>query len=71
MKKKLLVAISLFIVVQSFAGFPIGRGKYLLVPSYNLYQAKGYWDKDGNYTAFSNNGKFSSHYFSIYGGFGI
>jgi protein XagA len=71
MKKKLLVAIALFIAVQSFGGFPIGRGKYLLVPSYNLYQAKGYWDKDRNYTAFSNNGKFSSHYFSIYGGFGI
>ncbi len=55
----------------AMAGFPIGKGKYLVVPSYNLYTAKGYWDKDGNYTNFANNGRFASHYFGLYGGLGI
>lgn len=53
------------------AGFPIGKGKYLIVPSYNLYTTKGYWDKDGNYTDFTNNGRFASHFFGVYGGLGI
>lgn len=71
MKKQILLIAAMLMVLQGFAGFPIGRGKYLLVPSYNLYQAKGFWDRDGNFTNFSNNGRFTSHFFSLYGGFGI
>ncbi len=48
--KKIITIVLLSIISSSAnAGFPIGRGKYLLVPSYNLYTAKGYWDKDGAY----------------------
>jgi protein XagA len=71
MKKLLILVFFAFMSSSIYAGFPIGRGKYLLVPSYNLYMAKGYWDKDGNYFAFNNNGKFTSHYFGVYGGVGL
>lgn len=70
---KKIITLVLFAIISSsvYAGFPIGRGKYLLVPSYNLYTAKGYWDKDGNYFDYTNAGRFASHYFGIYGGMGI
>jgi len=70
--KKLLSLIGIALLVNTaYAGFPIGRGKYLLVPSYNLYTTKGYWDQAGTYIPFSNGGRFASHYFGIYGGVGI
>ncbi len=72
MMKKLVALILVVLLVNvAKAGFPIGRGKYLIVPSYNLYMAKGYWDANGNYFAYSNNGRFASHYFGLYGGIGI
>ncbi len=71
MKKIIAIALFASITSAAFAGFPIGRGKYLLVPSYNLYTAKGYWDKDGNYFDYPNSGRFASHYFGLYGGMGI
>ena len=71
MKKLLSLIIIAIIANTAYAGFPIGRGKYLLVPSYNLYTTKGYWDAAGTYIPFSNGGRFASHYFGIYGGIGI
>ena len=71
MKKLLSLIVIAFIANTAYAGFPIGRGKYLLVPSYNLYTTKGYWDASGTYIPFSNGGRFASHYFGIYGGIGI
>lgn len=71
MKKLLSLIVIALLVNTAYAGFPIGRGKYLLVPSYNLYTTKGYWDAGGTYIPFSNGGRFASHYFGIYGGIGI
>jgi hypothetical protein len=71
MKKVFCFIIIALLVNNAYAGFPIGRGKYLLVPSYNLYTTKGYWDASGTYIPFSNGGRFASHYFGIYGGIGI
>ena len=70
--KKIITIVFLAIISSTvYAGFPIGRGKHLIVPSYNLYTAKGFWDKDGNYFDYANNGRFASHYFGVYGGIGI
>ena len=71
MKKLLTFVFFAMITSTAFAGFPIGRGKYLLVPSYNLYQAKGYWNESGSYTDYTNSGRFASHYFGLYGGVGL
>lgn len=70
---KYMLTLVFFALISSvvYAGFPIGRGKHLLVPSYNLYQAKGYWDANGNYVDYTNSGKFVSHYFGLYGGVGL
>lgn len=71
MKKIVALILVVLLANAAKAGFPIGRGKYLVVPSYNLYTTKGYWDPAGNYIPFSNGGRFASHYFGLYGGIGI
>ncbi len=56
----------------SYAGFPIGKGRWLLSPMYSYYGANSYWDKLKVLTPYENgNGKFTSNYFGVYGGFGV
>ncbi len=62
--------IALLLCQQSFAGFPLGRGGYQVIPTYNFYKATSYWDKN-RVLQTSGFGNFTSNYFSIYGGFGI
>lgn len=71
MKQPLTLVLFALISSAVYAGFPIGRGKYLIVPSYNLYTAKGYWNESGSYTDYTNSGRFASHYFGLYGGVGL
>lgn len=76
MKNKLiksLLTIGLVILMQqdSFAGFPIGNGRWLLVPTYTRYTADSYWDATGISTPYPNNGRFTSNYFGLFGGVGI
>ena len=40
----LLVIITIASIQVSRANFPIGYGRWMLIPSYNYYNAKGYWD---------------------------
>ena len=71
MKKISIVLIFIIASTQLvWAGFPIGYGRYLIIPGYNYYNAKGYWNSDRAYSAYKS-GSFSSHYFGIYGGYGI
>ena len=58
-------------VQQANAGFPIGKGRWMLVPTFNHYSASSYWDDSRNLKDFSNNGRFVSNYFGVYGGYGI
>lgn len=53
------------------AGFPIGQGRWLLVPTYTQYNALGYWDESRTSNLYANNGKFRSSYLGLYGGVGI
>ncbi|MDE3235077.1 MAG: hypothetical protein KGO81_03905 [Bacteroidota bacterium] len=75
MKKS--IRICLFVLVLSCcsflakAGFPVGKGHWLLSPTYNYYSASGYWNAQRTYTAYTNNGRFSSNYFGLYGKYGI
>jgi len=62
----------LLLTHQVYAGFPVGRKHLLLVPTYSYYTARGYWDRNHNYTPYAgDNGKFTSSYFGLYGGYGI
>jgi len=76
MKKFLQAVLSaiLFITVFSIsarAGFPIGKGRWMLAPNYSYYTANGYWDAQRVFNSYSDNGRFTSHYFGLYGGYGI
>ena len=73
MKNKFLLILIIFCFPTSkmFAGFPIGQGRWLLVPTYTRYEATNYWDNLGTLTPFDNKGMFQSNYLGLYGGFGI
>ena len=76
MKNKLfkaLLTIAFVVSLQqaSYAGFPIGDGRWLLVPTYTHYTATSYWDANGKSVAFPKNGQFTSEYLGLYGGYGI
>ncbi len=66
MKKILLFLIAILAFNQTiFAGFPVGKGRFKIIPNYTFYQAKGYWDNNRLYTPYQNNGKFTSNYFAV------
>lgn len=72
MKKVVLILlVALSFATTSKAGFPIGQGRWLLVPTYTQYNASGYWDDNRQANLYSNNGTFRSNYFGLYGGYGI
>jgi hypothetical protein len=76
MIKKLLVnsiCITIFLaaIQPAFAGFPIGQGRWLLVPTYTRYTAEAYWDGNRTLNQYTNGGRFTSNYFGLYGGYGI
>jgi len=71
MKNCIVILVCFLSTIQiTKAGFPIGKGRGLLVPSYTFYTAKGYWDANSAYRSYGN-GSFNSHYFSLYGVYGI
>jgi hypothetical protein len=71
MKKITLLLVATVAFAQmSWAGFPIGAGRWILTPGYSFYIAHGYWDNNGNYNAYSN-GSFMSHYIGLSGGYGL
>ncbi len=74
MKKSKLILFCITILLfsqQVNAGFPIGKGRWLLVPTFNHYVANSYWDDNRSLHNFDNNGRFVSNYFGVYGGYGI
>jgi protein XagA len=72
MKKIVLIlVVALSFTTTSKAGFPIGQGRWLLVPTYTQYNASGYWDENRQSNLYSNGGSFRSNYFGLYGGYGI
>lgn len=70
---KIFIAVLLTISFQQTvkAGFPIGNGRWLLVPTYTKYHADGYWDNTGIFNNFANKGRYESDYFGLFGGVGI
>lgn len=69
--KCLLAVCMLSAAKPVFAGFPIGQGRWLLVPTYTRYTAEAYWDQNRTLTPYTNSGRFTSNYFGLYGGYGI
>lgn len=69
---KCFLAILLLVAAKPvYAGFPIGQGRWLLVPTYTHYSAENYWDANRVLTPAPNGERFTSNYFGLFGGFGI
>lgn len=75
MKKLMLGFILLLSINKSFAGFPIGLGKWMLCPSYIYYSAESYWNNNRELNDYISSdgysGKFTSQYLGLFGGYGI
>ncbi len=74
MKKSKLILFCITILLFSQhvnAGFPIGKGRWMLVPTFNHYVATSYWDDNRTLHNFDNNGRFVSNYLGVYGGYGV
>lgn len=54
-----------------YAGFPVGKKRMMLSPTYNFYQSKAYWDRNSQLIPNPNNGRFASHYVGIFGAVGV
>jgi hypothetical protein len=61
----------LLLQMPAKAGFPLGQGHWMLAPTYNYYSASGYWNSSRIFTPYTNNGRFVSNYFGLYGIYGI
>ncbi len=53
------------------AQFPMAKEYWMLAPMYNYYSASSYWNNNGKVIQYKNNGRFTSHYFGLYGAFGL
>src|SRR5580698_6149245 len=56
---------------KTFAGFPIGKYRDIVVPSFNYYTQTDHYDVYGNYVKGASGARFSSYSFSIFAGYGI
>jgi len=61
-----------FVTCQNaFAGWPIGKYRSIVVPSFNYYTAKDTWDKSGNKVKGVNGSGFTSYAAGLYVGYGL
>ncbi len=74
--KKTALHIIMFITgillyAHAYAGFPIGKFRHVVVVSYIYGTTNKAWDSTGTLKEFSNNGRFTSNFFSTYFGYGL
>ncbi len=56
---------------KTFAGFPIGKYRAIVVPAFNYYSQTDHYDVRGNYVKGAPGASFSSYSFSLFAGYGI
>jgi len=62
---------ALILPFNAFAGFPIGKYRDIVVPSFNYYSQTDHYDVFGNYVKGAPGARFSSYSFSLFAGYGI
>lgn len=68
----LLCLLAAFVLpCRSFAGFPIGRYRDIVVPSFNFYTQTNHYDVFGNYVKGAPGARFSSYSAILFAGYGI
>ena len=74
-KLRLSLVVCLFFALllphKTFAGFPIGKYRDIVVPSFNYYSQTDHYDVYGNYVKGAPGARFSSYSFSLFAGYGI
>ena len=74
-KLRLSLVVCLFFALvlpyKTFAGFPIGKYRDIVVPSFNYYSQTNHYDVYGNYVKGAPGAQFSSYSFSLFAGYGI
>lgn len=56
---------------KTYAGFPIGKYRYVIVPSFNYYSQTDHYDIHGNFIKGGAGVRFSSYSASLFAGYGI
>ncbi|WP_374949716.1 hypothetical protein [Mucilaginibacter sp.] len=74
--RKIYIALLTFIIIgsawqQAFAGFPIGKYRSIVVPSFSYYSSKDTYNRDGKRIAGANGSGFNSYAFGLYLGYGL
>ncbi|TWJ04311.1 hypothetical protein JN11_00019 [Mucilaginibacter frigoritolerans] len=67
----LLIFIALIFPVKTFAGFPIGKYRDIVVPSFSYYTQTDRYDINGNIVKGQPGARFSSYSTSLFFGYGI
>lgn len=74
MKKICLFVLSIVMLVSANtarAGWPIGKYRNIVIPSFNYYTSKDTWDQSGNKIKGKPGAGFTSYSFGLYAGYGI
>jgi len=71
MKLFISILFTLFIVHTCYADWPVKKKRLQFVPGYSYYHSKTYFDKVGQPTPLGDGNSYTSHYFSLYGMYGI
>lgn len=66
-----LLIVLLCSVKSAIAGFPIGKYRGLVIPSFNYYTSKDNWDSKGNKIGGGPGTGFTSYSMGLYFGYGI
>ena len=75
-KMKRYSLIILFIIAtgamqKAYAGWPIGKYRNVVIPSFNYYTSKDTWDGNGHLIKGKPGAGFTSYSFGLYAGYGI
>ncbi|MFA6086120.1 hypothetical protein [Mucilaginibacter sp.] len=75
MKKTYIICLSLIILSsawqQAFAGWPIGKYRSIVIPSFNYYTSKDSWDRNGTKVKGADGSGFTSYAIGLYFGYGL
>lgn len=75
MKKFYFICLSLIILSpawqQAYAGWPIGKYRSIVIPSFNYYTSKDRWDSNGTKVTGANGSGFTSYAIGLYYGYGL
>ena len=71
MKIYIAAIISLLLVQNCYADWPVKKKRAQIIPTYSYYYSGNYFNKSGAITSIGVNSHFVTHYFSLFGMYGL